>query len=176
MHSILFANLVGVFLYPLTYYQFSSQSKKYFLLLNFTTCLLFGMSLYLTHQYTAATISILAGITSLFQIKDSPMHLKLGIAIISIAFVFVLAYPVGLYAWLPVFCYSWNRIAETQSEYVMRVMFLFSPMVWMAIAYHGHNYTLMPVDGLALVLSLHWIIKRTLARSNRPVFFDPDEH
>jgi hypothetical protein len=104
------------------------------------------------------------------------MGLKLGIAAISITFVFILAYPIGLYAWLPVLCYSWNRLAETQQEYAMRVMFLLSPLVWILIAYHGKNYTLIPVDALALILSAHWIIKRRFVATQAPVFFEPDEH
>lgn len=61
MNTALMANIIGVFLYPLTYYQFSNSSKKHFLLLNFVTCILFAVSLWLTDQNTAALISGIAG-------------------------------------------------------------------------------------------------------------------
>ena len=161
MNTALMANIIGVFLYPLTYYQFSSSSKKHFLLLNFVTCILFAVSLWITAQNTAALISGIAGVTSLFQINKASLFFKIGIAVISIAVTVWLAFPVTIFAWLAIIIYAWNRFAETQDTYAMRVMFLLSPLAWMLIAYHGGNYTLIPVDAIALFLSLRWVFQHS---------------
>ena len=135
MNTVLMANIIGVFLYPLTYYQFSSSSKKHFLLLNFVTCILFAVSLWLTDQNTAALISGIAGVTSLFQINKASLSFKIGIAVISIAVTVWMAFPVTIFAWLAILIYSWNRFAETQDQYAMRLMFLLSPLAWMLLPY-----------------------------------------
>jgi Flp pilus assembly protein TadB len=175
----LVANLLGLITLPLAFWQFGlSQTKTEFLLINFGTCLLWAGSLWLTQQDTAAAVSFAAGTASIFQtvlirmaLLQRPEYAKwrrsgqITVAVLSISIAVCLAPPVGLWNMVPVVAFIWIRGAETLTEIPMRVLSLASPLVWAMIAWHGQNYTLMPVDAIALGSGLWWFYRRRQKRS-----------
>lgn len=67
-HSIIAANVVGLALYPLAWWQFAgTKNRGEFLIANFLTCIVFAASFALTSQYTAALISTIAALSTIIQ-------------------------------------------------------------------------------------------------------------
>jgi hypothetical protein len=155
------ANGIGMLLYPLTWWQYHhSKSKTVFLLANFLACVVNAASFWLTDQATAAAVAMAAGTTSLLQIRRTHIIQNLCVAAGSVGVVACMAPPTGMFPWLALMSYAWNRTAECFRESTMRVLFLISPVLWMLIAWNGRNYTLIPADAFAFALSLHWVIRR----------------
>lgn len=170
---LLVANLLGLVTLPLALWQFGlSQSKAEFLLINFGSCLLWAGSLWLTRQDTAAAVSLTAGFSSLFQTLLIRMALyanwrKIGqiiVVVVAVSIVVCLAPPVGIWNILPVVAFLWIRGTETLTEIPMRVLSMASPLVWVMIAWHGRNYTLIPVDVIALGSAFWWFYRRRQKR------------
>ncbi|MBU2769506.1 hypothetical protein HAP94_25915 [Acidithiobacillus ferrivorans] len=170
----LVANLLGLVKLPLALWQFGlSRSKTEFLLINFGNCLLWAGSLWLTRQDTAAAVSLTAGFSSFFQtllirppLLQRPEYAKwrksgqIIVVVVAISIVVCLAPPVGIWNTLPVVAFLWIRGAETLTEIPMRVLSMASPLVWVMIAWHGGNYTLIPVDVIALGSAIWWFYCR----------------
>jgi hypothetical protein len=162
-NSVIIANGIGLLLYPLTYWQYhKAQNQRWFLVANFFVCVVSAVSFWLTSQNTAAMVALAAGSTSLFQIHRTHPAQKLGLAALSIGTVAWIVPPDGLFPWMALMSYGWNRTAECFDEMTMRILFLISPVLWAMISWHGRNHSLVSVDVLAFFLSLHWIIRRWL--------------
>lgn len=147
------ANSVGVITLPISIHQFGfSKSKKYYLIFNFSSCILWYISLILTHQNTAAYISLTAGIASLLQAiighkVDRHRILNAWItALIAMNVAIYLAPPTNYWDMLPIIAFIWVRSAEVFEEFTMRLLITVSPLIWISIAWHGGNYGLIPAD------------------------------
>lgn len=166
MTTLLLANLIGIITLPIAIWQFGfSSSKNHFLLINVISCLLWFVSLYLTHQYTAAWVSLTAGMASLVQTwlnytKFNFITYYAWItALIAINISVYIAPPFTLWDLIPVIMFIWVRVSEVFDEVVMRALIAISPLAWMAIAWHGHSYGLIPGDFLAFLSTVWWFTK-----------------
>lgn len=173
-HSTTLANLVGLALYPLAYWQFAwTKTRKDFLLANFTTCLVFSLSFELTGLYMASIISILAAISTITQRISMRSTYRWTITLVSALSALIVAPPVDLFSWLPLLSFIWNRTAESMDHLTTRVMFISSPVIWMIVSWHGGNYTLIPVDALSFFLSMRWVVDRL--RQCTECYYRPEE-
>jgi len=165
----LVANLIGFVTLPIAFWQFGlSRNKIEFLMVNFGSCLCWAGSLWMTRQDTAAAVSLCAGTASVFQAMLTSIPRSGGAAIwwrrfgqvaiaaLAIGIAVRMAPPAGFWSMLPVAAFVWIRFAETLAEIPMRALSMASPLAWMTIAWHGGNYSLIPVDAIALASGLWW--------------------
>jgi hypothetical protein len=156
------ANAIGVLLYPLVWAQFAKARKKWqFLVINFLSCLVFAASFALAGAMTPAWVSMAAGVTSLAQAVLEKKHylFKQTISLASIVIALMLAFPQNAVGWVAAASYAWVRVAESSKEGTMRVMYIASPAVWAILSLHAGNYTLIPVDVIALILAIRWVVQ-----------------
>ncbi|ANJ66655.1 hypothetical protein A9404_04025 [Halothiobacillus diazotrophicus] len=163
LSAICYANLVGLMLIPLAWWQFAhARDKRAFLALNVGTCLVVAASFALVGQQTAAAVSLAAATTSLGQyvLAERSPFLRAGVALASISGALTLAFPHDLFAWLAAFGYAWVRVAEASRESLMRTMYVLSPALWALLSLHAQSYTLATVDLVGLFLSIRWVVTR----------------
>lgn len=169
MPEIWLANLIGGITLPLTVWQFGfSRSKKHFLWLNFVSCVLWFISLHMTHQNTAAWVSLTAGVASLTQslfphASSQKAHWLLPwiVALLSMNIAVWIAPPTGWWDVLPVAAFIWVRSAEVFQEWTMRLLITVSPLAWSVIAWHGRNYGLIPADLIGFFSMFWWFYKHS---------------
>lgn len=174
------ANAIGVLLYPLVWAQFAKARQKWqFLVINFVSCLIFAASFALAGAMTPAWVSIAAGVTSLAQAALAKNHhiVRQTISMASICAALLLAFPQNFIGWIAAASYAWVRVAESSSERVMRIMYIASPAVWAGLSFHAGNYTLIPVDIIALIFAIRWVVQNSETKvdvNSQPVALNAD--
>lgn len=166
MSDFWIANLIGVATLPIAIWQFGfSRSKRHFLVINTASCVLWYISLSITHQYTAAWVSLTAGMASLIQAalnqQDRHAHILWAwvTALMAMNIAVAVAPPTNGWSMLPVIAFIWVRAAEVFREMTMRVLMVISPVAWTLIAWHGLNYGLIPADLLAIASMFWWFFQ-----------------
>lgn len=175
MNSIIEANLIGMLLYPAVWAQFKiAKGKRQFLYANLVSCLIFAASFAVMGKYALASVSLAAGVSSLGQalFENKPPVIRYGLSVLAITAAIAVNYPVDIMGWLAAGAYIMVRFAESQKEEILRIAYLISPVIWMVIALSVHNFALVPVELLAIILASKWMLDR-LEYFNSP---DPSVH
>lgn len=161
--SLFWANAVAIPILPLVYWQFwRSPSKPTFLLISFVASSLFALSFWLAGAPTAALVSVAGGISAVAQavLASSGPWARWSVSVAAIAAALWIAPPDGFFAWLAAAAYAWVRVAETQRENLMRVMYIVSPLLWGLIAINAGNLMALPVDLLGFAMAIRWVVSR----------------
>ncbi|MDA8119909.1 MAG: YgjV family protein [Gammaproteobacteria bacterium] len=172
MTHLLEANLSGVLLYPLVYWQFAgTHTQRGFLLANLASCLVGAVAYGFLGAVAATEVSLLAGATSLAQamIRRETTWVRWVLAGAGIAGCWMVkAPPVTFWGLFPFAVFVLNRIAESRDHLTMRLLFVLSPFSWILIAVWSRAWTLVPVEILGLYASLRWVRGRMSMSAQGP--------
>ena len=161
MTPVMEANLVGVLLYPLVYWQFAgTHTQRGFLLANLASCLIGALAYGLLGVVAATEVALLAGVTSLAQatVLGEAKAWRWALAGAGIAAYWALDAPsTTFWGIFPFAVFALNRAAESCDHLTMRLLFVLSPFSWILIAVVSRAWALVPVEVLGLYASLRWV-------------------
>jgi len=166
--NVLIANILGLFLLPVTWQQFArSSTAAHFLLWNVLSSGVWAASMALTGQGTAALVSLSGAIGSLgqwiFRVEGLvvPQQLnwvgRVSLFIVVVCLVFMWEPPSGFWSWLALGAFAYMRFIEILPQKFLRWLVLASPCAWIAIALHAQAYTLIPGDAVAFLGACYWL-------------------